>query len=216
MHLSDESSGPPSPSVVQVLDQARAFGFLGPGPVEDHLEHSQAFARLIEERTDLPSAANCLDLGSGGGVPGLVLADRWATTTWTFLDAHQRRMSVLAEAVASLGWQSAKLFVGRAEEYGRDDRLRGQYDLVVARGFSGPAVTAECSAPLLRVGGWLAVSEPPEDRGRWDDDGLARLGLSGHRCEAGGRHFFLAQQVSLCPSTFPRRVGIPGKRPLFE
>ena len=70
-------------------------------------------------------------------------------------------------------------------------------------------------APLLKVGGHLVVSDPPEDRSRWSADGLRELGLVGQREEHDGFAFFVACLVDLTQDRFPRRVGVPAKRPLF-
>ena len=89
--------------------------------------------------------------------------------------------------------------------------------MVTARGFGPPAVTAECAAPLLAVRGRLVVSEPPEeDDRRWPTKALAELGLrpSG-RLEQAFARFQVLRQEQLCPVTFPRRSGVPAKRPLF-
>ncbi len=95
-----------------------------------------------------------------------------------------------------------------------DPSLRGQFDLVVARSFGKPAVTAECAAGFLHVGGFLVVSEPPDvtDETRWEPEGLAELGLEDSGQQVGCQ---VMRAVSLCPERFPRRVGIPAKRPLF-
>jgi 16S rRNA (guanine527-N7)-methyltransferase len=208
--------------LLTVLTRAQKLGFLGPGPIEPHVEHADRF--LTAWRGDPPGQA--LDLGSGGGLPGLVLALRWPTSAWTYLDANQRRTAFLAEAVSSLGIADrVDVQRGRAEEVGHDGRLRAQFDLVTARSFGPPAVTAECAAPFLRIGGVLIVSEPPDDpdldfkdedvlapKVRWDGDGLARvgleLGLRVNGCQ-------VLQQREICPTRYSRRVGIPTKRPLF-
>ena len=103
----------------------------------------------------------------------------------------------------------------RAEVAGRTD-LRGTFDVVVARSFGRPTVTAECGAPFLKTGGRLVVAEPPEhDSGRWPQDGLARLGLTlGERADSPPAVQVLVQEKP-CPDTFPRRNGVPAKRPLF-
>jgi 16S rRNA (guanine527-N7)-methyltransferase len=89
--------------------------------------------------------------------------------------------------------------------------------LVVARAFGSPAATSECASPLLMVGSRLVVSEPPEAAGkRWPADGLAAFGLSPERAAvSGGAHFQVLRQVEVCPDRFPRRNGLPRKRPLF-
>lgn len=161
----------------------------------------------------LPSRA--LDLGSGAGVPGLVLAVEWPDSTWVLLDAGERRTTVLQQAVIDLGVGSrVTVICGRAEGLGHDPAHRGTYDLVTSRSFGPPAVTAECGAPFLRVGGVLAVTEPPDEQPRWPAEGLAELGLvAGHTTEAPRTQQLIASAP--CPDRYPRRIGIPVKRPLF-
>lgn len=166
-----------------------------------------------------PAPALALDLGTGGGLPGLVLAGVYTETRWVLLDSRQRSVAFVAEAVVRAGLEDrAEALLARAEELGRDPSHRGRYDVVVARGFGPPAVTAECAAPLLRVGGRLVVSEPPGgEPDRWPAEPLARLGL---RLQAADLHQQIAvavlEQVELAPSTYPRRTGVPAKRPLFS
>jgi 16S rRNA (guanine527-N7)-methyltransferase len=202
-------------AVVPWLAQARDLGFLGPGPLEPQLAHAVGFAQAAGS---VP--ARFVDLGTGGGLPGLVLVALWPKTAGVLLDSNLRRTEFVAEAVTALGW-SARVEVrrARAEEAGRFPALRAGADLVVSRGFGPPPVVAECAAPLLAVGGLLVVSEPPEDTaqaGRWPPDPLARLGLTpdGSVEAASGRFQRLRQEI-LCPDAYPRRVGIPAKRPLW-
>jgi 16S rRNA (guanine527-N7)-methyltransferase len=156
-----------------------------------------------------------VDLGSGGGLPGLVLALAWPESAWVLLDSHQRAVTFLEETVGELGLAGRVDIVrARAEEYGRGDG-RGRAALVVARGFGAPAVTAECAAPLLAVGGRLVVSEPPEAEDRWPADGLAPLGLRPERLVNIGARFQVLVQGEPCPVAYPRRTGVPSKRPLF-
>src|SRR5207245_763488 len=121
------------------------------------------------------------------------------------------------EAVARLGLADrVTVRSARAEDAGRDPGLRGQIDLVVARGFGPPAVTAECAAPLLRVGGVTVVSEPPGSTGgRWDTAGLEELGLTLEATFVGPPAFVRLRQRAVCPERYPRRSGIPRKRSLW-
>jgi 16S rRNA (guanine527-N7)-methyltransferase len=160
----------------------------------------------------------CVDLGSGGGVPGLVLATSWPASRWTLIEAGRRRCAYLAEAIARLGLGGRVQVVGeRAEAIGRDPGHRGRYGLVVARSFGPPPVTAECAAPLLRTGGFLVVSEPPDSDGaRWEPSGLAVVGMEPVRLwqDMAGTFQVVAQRLP-CPDRYPRRTGVPAKRPLF-
>ncbi len=160
-------------ALLGALAKARALGFLGPGAIEAHVEHATAFVRLVGEST-----GRGLDLGSGGGVPGLVLACRLPGWTWTFVDIARRRTSFLAAAVAELRL-AGRVDVVRApaEQLAHDPTHRLVYDVVTARSFAPPSVTAEVGGAFVRAGGRLMVAEPPEDPGRWNPGVLESLGL---------------------------------------
>ena len=172
------------------------------------MRHAGGFAAAVAS----PELA--LDLGSGAGVPGLVLALGWPSSRWVLLDAGVRRTAFLESAIGELDLADrVRVVADRAERAARDGALRGSFDLVVARSFGAPAVTAECATGFLRVGGLLVVSEPPTEAGdRWSAAGLGELGLQDQ-----GRHgpVRVLEQIEVVSDGFPRRVGIPTKRPLW-
>ncbi len=135
------------------------------------------------------------------------------------LDAGHRRGEHLKVACQELGLSDRiAVVVARAEDAARDPQWRGSVDLVVARGFGAPAPTAECAVGFLRPGGRLVVSEPPGgDPGRWDEAGLARLGLTGPTISLGGgataATFVLPGETE---QRWPRRTGVPAHRPLWD
>jgi 16S rRNA (guanine527-N7)-methyltransferase len=197
------------------LEDARRRGMLGPGPVDVHLDHAEAMAAAVGGNF----RGRFLDLGSGAGVPGVILVALWPAATGVLLEARKRRCSFLEAAVSELGLSDrASVACGRAEELARQPDFRGAFDLVVARGFGPPAATAECAVGFLGAGGRLAVSEPPgeADPKRWPAAGLAELGLLGpelRREEEAGIALFTAPEPA--GERWPRRVGVPGRRPLW-
>jgi 16S rRNA (guanine527-N7)-methyltransferase len=205
--------------LVPVLEEARRLGFLGPGPVETHLDHAGGYSAALEHDAGpawLPARA--ADLGSGAGLPGLPLALRFPDTQWTLVEASVRRAAFLRGAVRELGLEARVAVVEeRAEVIGRAPGYRGSLDLVVARSFGRPAVLAECAAPLLRIGGRAVVSEPPGgEPERWPVEGLAQLGMApGAGVQTGGAAYQVLRQQEPCADRWPRRVGVPAKRPLF-
>lgn len=205
--------------LVPVLEEARRRGFLGPGPVEAHLDHAAGYAAALETDAGPEWApARAADLGSGAGLPGLPLALWFAATRWTLVEASVRRAAFLRAAVRQLGLDDRiSVAEERAEVIGRAPAYRGSFDLVVARSFGPPAVLAECAAPLLRTGGRAVVSEPPGgEPERWPALGLAPLGMApGAAVRAGGAAYQVLRQERPCPDRWPRRVGLPAKRPLF-
>lgn len=157
-----------------------------------------------------------LDLGSGGGVPGLVLAEAHPTLGLVLLDSGARRCRFLRQATVELDLvDRVEVVEARAETAARDPARRGALDVVVARSFGSPAVTAECATGFLRLGGSLVVSEPPDASSRWPPEALADLGLGpAVACGTGGFGFARLEKVRM-DDRWPRRVGIPAKRPRF-
>jgi 16S rRNA (guanine527-N7)-methyltransferase len=215
---SGDISGPDRARLGGVLAGAQRRGFLGPGPLDPQISHSLGF---VAGTRDLdppapPAPGRALDLGTGGGLPGLVMALAMPTWRWTLLEGSRRRAEFLDGAIRDLGIEGrVQVLAARAEEAGRGP-LRGSQDLVVARAFGAPPVTAECGAPFLRIGGLLLVSEPPPPHTpRWPSSALSTLGLVARRR--------LSQPISLqvlqleveCPDVYPRRVGVPAKRHLW-
>lgn len=207
--------------LMQVLVRAQAIGLVGKGDPRGMVEHAMGFADGAAPPLRL------LDLGSGGGLPGLVLAERWPETEVVLLDGRRKSVDFLTQAMSDLVLgERVRVLEGRAEVLARDSELRGEFDMVAARGFAPPAVTAECGSPFLQASGRLVVSEPPmrvggkaddRDEGdeRWPVRGLAVLGLVEERRWSGKGHYVALRQEGECPGRFPRRVGVPGKRPLF-
>lgn len=207
------------PGIAPVLDKAAQLGFLGGMPIEEQIDHALGFVYCVETALGR-QPRSLLDLGSGGGVPGLVLASCWPACRVVLLDSSDRRTAFLSAEVETLfAGRSIEVLRRRAEDAGRDDALRETLDLVTARSFGSPAVVAECGAPLLAEQGVLVVSEPPGDQSeaRWPALGLSELGLSsGASVRFDGRFGYqVLWKVGVTPSRFPRRVGIPSKRPLF-
>jgi 16S rRNA (guanine527-N7)-methyltransferase len=220
----------------EVLELARSRGLLGDGPLTDQVAHSLGFLAAFGEyvgaggsavdTTTGPGPQRWMDLGSGGGLPGLVLASRWTRSQAAFLDARSRSATFLSEAVDALGWADRVVVIhARAEAVGRRADLRGGFDLVVARSFGPPAETAECAAPFLRSGGHLIVAEPPpgseaireeDESARWPAEALRALGQEPLGCWRGRFGYQVIRQVHACPERFPRRVGTAGKHPLYR
>ncbi len=193
-----------------VLLDGQQRGLIGPGPVGPHIDRALDIGGVLAAP---PQTA--LDLGSGGGLPGLPLALAWPATRWLLLEGRDVRAEFLRHTVRTLGLDRRVSVVGqRAETAGRGE-LRASVDVVVARSFGPPAVTAECAAPFLRRGGWLLVAEPPSDLDRWPDEGLAQLGMRRGLRAAAPSSVQVIVQDGLCPARYPRRVGVPSKRPLF-
>jgi len=202
--------------LTRALEESRARGFLGPNAIEPHIAHAEGFALCWEELNVAPPES-FLDLGSGGGLPGLVLLQRWQQRA-VFTDSMEKRMAFLREV---LEWEGApeggEVLTARAEDIAWDPDLDSAFDLVTARSFGPPAVTVECGVRFLKVGGMMIVSEPPDDTetGRWNKEGLAKLGLEAKGRVRHGSAYQILIKTKATLSSYPREVGVPGKKPLF-
>jgi len=201
----------------EVLERSRDLGFLGPGDIRTHVHHAAAFLPGLEEAGPQQTV---LDLGSGGGVPGLVLAVRRPDLSFILVDASERRTEFLTWAADRLEVAHRISVVrGRAEDLARTVELRGVVDVVTARSFGSPPVTVECAIGFLRgPGSRLLVSEPPNgDGSRWPIGALADVGLRpGATWTVDGATVTGLEVFAPCPDALPRRVGVPSRRPLFS
>lgn len=188
-------------------------------PIDDQIDHALGFVVILEAmRTGPPHSV--LDLGTGGGMPGLVLMACWPEARIVLMDASERRTTFLTEVVE--GWSGAggvEVLRGRAEDLGRRDGLRESFECVTSRSFGLPAVTAECGSSFLEVGGEMIISEPPDadPLDRWPAEGLAQVGLVRAATIRPDSRFGyqVLEKVEAVGERYPRRVGIPVKRPIF-
>lgn len=205
-----------------VFAGARRLGLIGGGSSDAHIEHAEGYVAVL--RAEFPAyrdesgpvALRVLDLGSGAGIPGLVVALALPSARVTLLDASAKRAAFLRDAVDRLGVGGrCAVLHGRAEELGRHTSLREAFTAVTARSFGGPAVTVECAAPFLRLGGVLVTSEPPDRPDRWPSVPLATVGMGTVTMVRGRYGYAVLHKGDATPERFPRRVGVPAKRPLF-
>jgi 16S rRNA (guanine527-N7)-methyltransferase len=165
-----------------------------------------------------------IDIGSGGGVPGIPLA--LARPEWqvTLLEAASRKTRFLEEAVAELGLaERVRVVQGRAEEVARQAGEREAYRSVTLRAVSSAATCLELGLPFAEPGGALLLYRGPEADGE-DEARLmrvaARLGGAVPCWEAralpsgAARRLIRVAKLKPTPDTYPRRNGVPAKRPL--
>jgi 16S rRNA (guanine527-N7)-methyltransferase len=167
------------PKVIETLRSAQRFGFFGDGPIDAAIEHSRAFVEAIG---DLHPGSRIADLGSGGGLPGLVVGDRYHECSLLLIDRRQKRSDFLQLAVRRLGWTHVEVAETDVREVIRavEATVVAPFDVVTARSFGPPEVTLRSGRALLATGGRIVISEPPAGD-RWPTPLLAELGLTSVR-----------------------------------
>jgi 16S rRNA (guanine527-N7)-methyltransferase len=169
------------------------------------------------------SGALAIDVGSGAGFPGIPLKLACPLARLTLLEATGKKVTFLEHIVERLGLQAVTAIHGRAEELAHDPRHRAQYDLVLARAVAELPVVVEYTLPFCKIGGWVVAQKGEAGAAEaWTAGKAITLlggelqrvvpvqlpGLSEDRC------LVIVKKVSPTPDAYPRRPGIPSKRPL--
>jgi 16S rRNA (guanine527-N7)-methyltransferase len=168
---------------LEILLDAQRLGMLGGRPVEQAAEHAAAFAEALS--ATLTSGARMIDLGSGGGLPGLVLADLLEDCSIVLVDRREKRTDFLRRSVRRLGHAHVEVRTADVDAIARDVEAGRErpFDAATARGFGPPAITLRLARRLISRDGVIVVSEPPTGD-RWDPELLRELGLEGDRMGA--------------------------------
>ena len=182
---------------------------------------------LLPRLQQQPDAAlRCIDVGTGGGFPGLAVAIALPQARLTLVDSVGRKTQAVQAMAQALGLaERVELRCERVELTGRQRSCRGQFDLALARAVAAAPVVAEYLVPLLAPEGEALLY-----RGQWSDEDSRALEraaavLKAHisRCESrelpaerGTRTVLGLQPVAACPKAYPRAVGLPAKLPLGQ
>lgn len=167
-------------------------------------------SRRLLDAVRTPAGAAVVDVGSGMGVPGIPLAVLRPDLGVTLLEADARKAGFLIHVSGLLGLTNVRVVPRRAELTGQSPASRESFDLAVSRGAAPMAVLCELALPLLRVGGTLAalVSEFPSECAA-----AARICGGGPPTRAAAGVVVITK-ISATPAAYPRRPGLPGRRPL--
>ena len=163
-----------------------------------------------------------VDVGSGAGFPGLVLRIVRPDMQLTLVDSVAKKTGFLSHIVQVLGLDDVAVFTARAEALGQDPAHRQSYDWALARALAPMPVLAEYLLPLVRVGGSLLAQKGADAVLEVQQAGAALAELGGELEQVmpvglpGGEEHYLVRikKVKPTPDKYPRREGIPTKRPL--
>jgi 16S rRNA (guanine527-N7)-methyltransferase len=168
----------------------------------------------------LGDARTLVDVGSGGGLPGLALKITRPDLAVTLVEADSRKAAFLVRACAELGLRDVEVVDRRAEDAGRDARYREAFDVAVARALAPLPVLVELCLPFVRVGGRLLAQKTEAEGVAPAARAIELLGgapavvvaaPSGARATG---TVVIVEKVRATPDAYPRRAGLPGRKPL--
>jgi 16S rRNA (guanine527-N7)-methyltransferase len=184
------------------------------GPPEALIEDSLV---LLDHLGD---AARVVDVGSGGGLPGLPLKISQTDLQLTLIEADQAKAAFLVQACAALGLVGVDVVALRAEDAGRYPCYRERFDVAVARALAPMPVLVELCLPLVRVGGRLLAQKTQAEGGVTAERAIALLGgrlvgvVDARSAARETGTVVVVEKVAPTPEPYPRRPGMPSRKPL--
>lgn len=193
--------------------------------VQKHIIDSLAIVNAGEGVRDILQSGDIdvIDVGTGAGLPGIVMKIAWPKLRLVLFDSLQKRLRFLDEVVRALSLGEVKTLHGRAEDIGHDRRYREQFDLVVSRAVANLSTLAEYCLPLTKPYGLFIPYKSAEIV---DELNAARYPiklLGGELCAEESyqlpeteiaRTILLIEKIKHTPYEFPRKAGVPAKDPL--
>ncbi|MDT8903351.1 16S rRNA (guanine(527)-N(7))-methyltransferase RsmG [Anaeroselena agilis] len=170
-----------------------------------------------------PDDAAVIDVGTGAGFPGLPLKIYRPGIRITLLDSLNKRLNFLREIVERLGLAGVEIVHGRAEEAGRQKTHRERYMVATSRAVARLNVLAELCLPFVSMGGHFVALKGAQYRDELDEAGVAITALGGRIADVrtvrlpgldDSRAVVYIQKISATPGAYPRRPGLPEKKPL--
>ena len=163
-----------------------------------------------------------IDIGTGAGFPGIPLAIMMPDTNFTLIDSLNKRIHFLEIVIDELQLKNVRLFHGRAEDYGKDNNFREQFDFCVSRAVAPLPTLLEFCSPFIKVDGNLLLykSKKSEDEMREAKHALSELNCTiSDICELWKdesieRYILNIKKYNQTPDKYPRRAGKPKKKPL--
>ena len=164
-----------------------------------------------------------IDVGTGAGFPGIVLAIMYPNAHFTLLDTLNKRIKFIDDVINELGLNNVETIAGRAEDYGKNSLYREQFDLCVTRAVAEINILSEFTLPFVRVEG-NAIYYKSGQINEEIDNGENAIDILGGKVTDiietiipdtdYKRNLVIIDKIDNTPGKYPRKAGIPKKRPL--
>lgn len=178
---------------------------------------------MVHRYCSFDGDARVVDVGTGAGIPGIVLKIAYPGISVKLLDSLKKRLEFLTVVVTKLGLSGVAMWHARAEDAGRDSQARESFALVTARAVARTSVLLELCAPLCQIGGRIIAYKGPEYQQELEEARRAIdvLGVCVEHIATyslpegmGDRSLVVFRKIAGTPETYPRKAGIPARKPL--
>lgn len=206
-----------------LMEMNKKVNLTGIKDTEESLVKNVYDSMTVYNEKYFPREGRILDLGTGGGFPGIPLAVLRPDMQVVLMDSVLKKLNFIEIAAAKLEIKNVKIMHMRAEEGGRRRKTRESFDVVTARAVKMLPVIAEWAMPFVKVGGIFAAMKGPGAEEELKDAGKILQELQGELIEKkdlellGGekRSILYFRKTGPCPKTYPRKVGIAEKKPVI-
>ena len=189
---------------------------------EVQVKHLLASLTIVLALEDKPHSLRLLDLGTGAGFPGVPLKVFLPGIRLSLLESVAKKTRFLNHLVARLGLDEVEVLTGRAEDLGQEEGYREQFDFVVSRGVARLLTLVELALPFCTLGGTFIAQKKGEVEGEIAQAARAIDILGGRLREVKKVELeeleewalVIIDKLSATPQRYPRRAGVPSKRPL--
>lgn len=190
---------------------------------EEFLHKHYVDSLLCADSKELLQARKIIDVGTGGGFPGIPLAIFFPDKKFVLLDSLQKRLKIVRELADEIGLRNVEVVHGRAEDLARLQKYREQFDLCVSRAVANLSTLSELCLPFVKVGGTFVSYKGPNCNGEVTDaqNAIQALGGKLQRVDLPRPETFITDHTMIyiykeekTPLTYPRKAGTPAKEPI--
>ena len=178
---------------------------------------------LTDKGININNKLKIIDIGTGAGFPGLPLKIMMPDVKFTLLDSLNKRVSFLNEVIDELKLKDIEVLHGRAEDYASDNKYREKYDICVSRAVANLSTLSEYCIPFVKEDGYFISYKAGESEEEINNskNAIKILGGKINKVEEfvlpgtdASRVFVFIRKQELTDKKYPRKAGVPAKKPL--
>ena len=178
---------------------------------------------LLDKGININNELKIIDIGTGAGFPGLPLKIMMPDVKFTLLDSLNKRVSFLNEVIDELKLKDIEALHGRAEDYASDNKYREKYDICVSRAVANLSTLSEYCIPFVKKDGFFISYKAGESEEEINNskNAIKILGGKINKVEEfvlpgtdASRVFVFIRKLELTDKKYPRKAGVPAKKPL--